>query len=162
MIQYYLNRKFLSIKLSRNTAKLYFMVVHLKSSMEAFFKKIFFKTRNCQVLHISVDLKTKESRTLMHIKSPNLTSSKARQSIRQLELVNRDLRWKIVFSLIDFPRKDYWFWICFCFYLGGPVWEKHFQNKLTKFWFFLFHVDPVDQILNLFLLSILLLSQKRV
>ena len=60
LIQYYLNRKFLSIKLSRNTAKLDFMV-HLKSSMEAFFKNIVFEKRNFQVLHISIDLKVKQS-----------------------------------------------------------------------------------------------------
>ena len=94
MIQYYLNRKFLSIKLSRNAAKLVFMV-HLKSSTEAFFKKIFFEKRNSQVLHISIDLKIKQS---MHIKSPDVTPSKARQSIKQLKLVN---------PLIDFPRKGY-------------------------------------------------------
>ena len=137
MKQYYLNRKFLSIKLSRNTAKLDFMV-HLKSIMEAFFKKIFFEKRNCQVLHISIDLKIKQSQTLTHLKLPDLTSSKARQSIRQLKLVNRDFRLKIVFSLIDFTRKNYWFSICFCFHLGGCVSEKHFQNKLTKFRFFYF------------------------
>ena len=137
MSQYCLNRKFLSIKLSKNTAKLDFMV-HFKSSMEAFLKKIFFEKRNCQVLHISIDLKIKQSQTLTHIKSPDLTPSKARQSIRQLKLVNRDLFLKILFSLIDFVQKGYWFWICFCFYLGGRVWEKHFQNKLTKFCFFYF------------------------
>ena len=75
MKQYYLNRKFLSIKLSRNTAKLDFMV-HLKSIMEAFFKKIFFEKRNCQVLHISIDLKIKQSQTLTHIKSPDLRRQK--------------------------------------------------------------------------------------
>ena len=131
------NRKFLSIKLSRNTAKLDFMV-HLKSIMEAFFKKILFEKRNCQVLHISIDLKIKQSQTLTHLKLPDLTSSKARQSIRQLKLVNRDLRLKIIFSLSDSLRKGCWFWICFYFYLGDCVWEKHFQNKLTKFFFFYF------------------------
>ena len=161
MKQYYLNRKFLSIKLSRNTAKLDFMV-HLKSIMEAFFKKIFFEKRNCQVLHISIDLKIKQSQTLTHIKSPDLTPSKARQSIRQLKLVNRDLLLKILFSLIDFLQKSYWFWICFCFYLGSRIWEKHFQNKRIKFQGFFFHADPVDPSLNLFFFFFLLLSQKRV
>ena len=136
MKQYYLNRKFLSFKLSRNTAKLQF-IVQLKSSMGAFFMKIFFEKRK-KVLHISIDLKMKQSQTVTHIKSPDLTSSKARQSIRQLKSVNHYLQSKIVFSLIDFPRKDHWFWICFYFYLGGRVWEKHFQNKLTKLRFFYF------------------------
>ena len=75
MRQYCVNRKFLSIKLSKNTAKLDFMV-HLKSSMEAFLKKIFFEKRNCQVLHISIDLKIKQSQTLTHIKSPDLRRQK--------------------------------------------------------------------------------------
>ena len=82
-------------------------MVHLKSIMEAFFKKIFFEKRNCQVLHISIDLKIKQSQTLTHLKLHDLTSSKARQSIRQLKLVNRDLRLKIIFSLIDSLRKGY-------------------------------------------------------
>ena len=70
-------------------------MVHLKSSTEAFFKKIFFEKRNSQVLHISIDLKIKQS---MHIKSPDLRPSKPRQSIKQLKLVN---------PRIDFPRKGY-------------------------------------------------------
>ena len=78
-------------------------MVHLKSSMEAFSKKILFEKRNCQVLHISIDSKVKQSQILTHLKLPDLTSSKA----RQLKLVNRDLRLKIVFSLIDSLRKGY-------------------------------------------------------
>ena len=90
-------------------------MVHLKSSMETFFKKIFFEKRNCQVLHISIDLKIKQSQTLTHIKSPDLMSSKARQSIRQLKLVNRELRLKIVFSLIDLHERIIDFGFVFVF-----------------------------------------------
>ena len=90
-------------------------MVHLKSSMETFFKKIFFEKRNCQVLHISIDLKIKQSQTLMHIKSPDLMSSKAGQSIRQLKLVNHELRLKIVFSLIDLQERIIDFGFVFVF-----------------------------------------------
>ena len=72
--QYYLNRKLLSTQLSRNTAKLDFLM-NCKLS-----KKIFFGKRNSQVLHIFIDLQTKQPETLTHTKSPELTSLKARQS----------------------------------------------------------------------------------
>ena len=134
MRQYCVNRKFLSIKLSKNTAKLDFMV-HLKSSMEAFFKKIFlWKKKLSSSSHIHW-FKNKAVTNTNAYKVTWFTPSKARQSVRQWKLVNHDLRLKIVFSVIDFPQKGSWFWICFCFYLGGCVWEKHFQNKLTKFCF---------------------------
>ena len=86
--------------------------------MEAFFKKIFFEKRNCQVLHISIDLKIKtqiKSQTLTHVKSPDLMSSKARQSIRQLKLVSHELRLKIVFSLIDLHERIIDFGFVFVF-----------------------------------------------
>ena len=139
-------------------------MVHLKSSMETFFKKIFFEKRNCQVLHISIDLKIKQSQTLTHIKSPDLMSSKARQSIRQLKLVNRELQLKTVFSLIDLHERIIDFGFVFVFIQEALFVKNIFKILQTHHipGFFLSHVDPLDQSLNLFLLSLLLLSRKRV